>query len=67
MTSFDNPIAVIRDRLTDEIQQQMAILVATTNERRAGRIQGLQDALALVDSIYRQVVDSQTRSTETDN
>jgi hypothetical protein len=43
----------VRSAMQDEIDKALQGLVTDTTERRAGRIQGLRDALALIDRTYR--------------
>lgn len=49
----ENYVRSIRDKLTDAIENEKVILIQITTERRAGHIQGLQDALLLMNQTYR--------------
>lgn len=51
----------VRDDLERAIEQQTAILITTTTERRAGYVQGLQDALVIINNLVKAAEDNRNR------
>jgi hypothetical protein len=54
--SLSNSFAdVFRQKLVDEIEKEKTNLVSLTNDRRAGLIQGMMNALTLANTVYQQL------------
>lgn len=48
-----NFVQNIREKLAEQIDREKTLLVLATSERAAGHVQGLMDALELMNLVYR--------------
>lgn len=55
----------LRTQIAERIANEMDLLVATPDQRRAGRIEALKDVLAMIDGEYAKANDSRSPAPKT--